>query len=159
MLCSTSRMRIPDARIDIAVVAHRHFEIEPIVRRIADRLARVEGAARGASDIAAGAECARQSRRQIAGGDGAVLERGGAVVNRDQLGEAAAHGLEQLANAAAPPGARSSATPPGTMRSIIKRWPKQACAARRVRSRNMPHCDMQISENEASLQIAPISPK
>ena len=30
-----------------------------------------------------------------------------------------------------PPSPRSSVTPPGTMRSIISLWPKQACAARK----------------------------
>ena len=34
----------------------------------------------------------------------------------------------------------SRATPPGTMASIISRWPKQVSAARNVRSRKIPQC-------------------
>ena len=89
----------PHARIDVAVVAHRHLEIELIVRRIGHRFPRIEGAARGAADIAASAEGARQRRRKIAGGHGAVLQRGGVVVDRDQLGELAADCLDQRRNA------------------------------------------------------------
>ena len=55
----------PDPRVDIAVVAHRHLEIELVVGRVADRFARIEGAARGAADIAAGAEGARERRREM----------------------------------------------------------------------------------------------
>src|SRR5262245_30187882 len=87
----------PQPRIDIAVVAYRHLEFELIVWRIPDRLARVEGTARGAADITAGAESARERRREIAGGDGAVLKSGCAVVDFQKLGEAAAHGRDQFA--------------------------------------------------------------
>ena len=130
----------PDPRIDVAVVAHRRLEFELVIGRVANGLARIEGAARGAADIAAGAEGARERRREIAGGDGAVLKGGGVVVDLDHAREAgrapsrSAHGQLSM-----PPSPRSSVTPPGTMRSIISLWPKQACAARSVRSRRMPH--------------------
>ena len=50
----------PDARVDVAFVSHRHVEMKLVVRRIADRPARVEVAAGGAADIAAGTEASRE---------------------------------------------------------------------------------------------------
>src|SRR5689334_11339434 len=41
----------PYPRIDVAVVAHRHLELERIIGGIASRLTHVEGAARGAPHI------------------------------------------------------------------------------------------------------------
>jgi hypothetical protein len=58
--------------------------------------------------------------------------------------------------AAMPAGSRSVATPPGTMRSIIRRWPKPVSAARRTCSRRMPVWAC-ISAKAASLQTAPMS--
>ena len=87
----------PHPRIDVAVVAHRRLEFELVIRRVADRLARIEGAPRGASDIAAGAEGAGERRGEIACGDGAVLEGRGVVVDLDHAREARAHRLEQRA--------------------------------------------------------------
>src|ERR1700756_5632162 len=55
----------PHSGIDVTVVAHRRLELEHVVGRIANGLARIEGAARGASDIPAGAESARERRRKI----------------------------------------------------------------------------------------------
>ena len=55
-------------------------------------------------------------------------------------------------------GWRSSAVPPGTTASIISRCPKQKSAMRNVRSRRMPQRACMIA-NDASLQMAPISPK
>ena len=40
----------------------------------------------------------------------------------------------------------SRATPPGTIASIISRWPKQASAARKTRSRRMPLCACMMRE-------------
>ena len=48
----------PDPRIDVAGIEHRHLEREPVIGRIADGAARIEGAAGGAAHIAAGAELA-----------------------------------------------------------------------------------------------------
>ena len=129
----------PDARIDVALVEHRHLEGELVVGRIGQALPRIEGAARGAADIAAGAELPRQRRREMPVVDGAVLQRGGVVVELDQLGKRAADlGEQRRRSPPTPSAARSRATPPGTMRSIISRWPKQASAARSTRSRSMP---------------------
>src|ERR1041385_8378340 len=74
----------PDARVDIALVENRHLELQRVVGRIARRAARIDGAARGAADIAAGAELPRKLALEDAGGYGAVLQRGGIVVNFDQ---------------------------------------------------------------------------
>ena len=63
---------------------HRHVEGERIVWRIGQGLAGIEGAARRAADESAGAELLRQSRGEEAGPDGAVLKRGGLVVELDQ---------------------------------------------------------------------------
>src|SRR5262245_9307806 len=87
----------PQPCIDVAVIAHRHLEFELTVGRIGDRFPGVEGAARGAADVTPGAESARERRREIAGGDGTVLKSGGAVVDLQELGEAAAHGRYQFA--------------------------------------------------------------
>ena len=52
----------PDAGVDVALGQHRHVEAQRVVRRIARPPPRVEVAAGGAADIAAGAEAARQVR-------------------------------------------------------------------------------------------------
>ena len=85
----------PHAGVDVALLPHRHVEAQVAVGRVARQLAGVEGAPRGAADEAAGAVLAGQLPRQDAGGDGAVLQRGGAVVELDQLGEAAADGADE----------------------------------------------------------------
>ncbi len=63
----------PAGCVDIAGVAHRHFECELVVRRVSGRVARVKGAAGKPSNIAASAKLAWQSAVHDAGGDGAVL--------------------------------------------------------------------------------------
>ena len=85
----------PHAGIDVTLLAHRHLEAQVGVGGIARLLAGIEGAARGAADEAAGSVLACQFRLQNAGGDGAVLHRGGAVVELDQLREAAADGADE----------------------------------------------------------------
>ena len=85
----------PHAGIHVAFLPDSHIEAQVAVRSVARLLAGVEGAARGAADVAAGAVLAGQLPRQDAGGDGAVLQRGGAVVELDQLGEAAADGADE----------------------------------------------------------------
>src|SRR6476619_2418943 len=87
----------PYARVDIAVVADWHLEFELVIRRISHSFPRVEGTARSAADIAAGSEGARQGRCEVAGGDGAVLQRGGVVVDLDHARETATHRLKQRA--------------------------------------------------------------
>ena len=61
-------------------------------------------------------------------------------------------------SASAPIAERSQAVPPGTMQSIISRWPKATAVARSTRSRRMAQCAC-IRPNEASLQMAPTSPR
>ena len=87
-LCSISRMRIQTRALTSPSCEHRHVELQRVVGRIAGRAARVEGAARGAADIAAGAELPRELGLEDAGADGAVLQRGGVVVELDQRGKA-----------------------------------------------------------------------
>jgi hypothetical protein len=101
------RQRLPDLldahphpRVHVALPAHGRLEREPRVGRISRLLACIERAPRGAADEAAGAVLARQLRLENAGGHGAVLQRGGAVIELDQLGKAAAHGSDQGAQAA-----------------------------------------------------------
>ena len=48
-----------------------------------------------------------------------------------------------------PSSSRSAATPPGTMQSIIRRWPKQALAARSTCSRSAPQ--MRVDEREGGV--------
>ena len=48
----------PDAGIDVAVLQNRNLEPQPVVRRVRPIAPRIESAARGAADIAAGAELA-----------------------------------------------------------------------------------------------------
>ena len=90
----------PDARIHVAFLAHRDIEAQFVVRRIADRPARVEVAARGAPDRTAGGEASRQVGRQNAGAHRAVLQRGGRVVEFHQVGEAGPHFADQRADRA-----------------------------------------------------------
>ena len=98
-LCSISLMRIQTRALTSPSVQHRHIEVQPIIRRIADRPARVEIAARCAADIAAGAEAACQFGRQDAGADRAVLQRRGLVVELHQRGKARAYLVDQRADA------------------------------------------------------------
>src|ERR1700682_2208290 len=48
----------PDACIDIARGQHRHLELNLVIGRIGERLARIEGTTAGAADVTAGAELA-----------------------------------------------------------------------------------------------------
>src|SRR5439155_6127656 len=50
----------PEPSVHIAVLAHRHFELQPIVRRIAWRSSRIEGAAGRATDVATTAVLTRE---------------------------------------------------------------------------------------------------
>jgi hypothetical protein len=122
----------PHARVDIAGLEHRDLEVEPIIGRVGKRLARIEGAAAGASDIAAGAELPRQLAAQNAGSVGAVLQRGGIVVKVDELW-----------NSRRP---RQQRRPPGNWRRdhaqtarnhTIHHQPMRNTTARKTRSRRM----------------------
>src|SRR5512137_2224025 len=64
----------PDARIDIALCRGAELEGQVVIRRIADRAARVESAARGAADKSAACVLAGKLRAQEAGRDGSVLQ-------------------------------------------------------------------------------------
>ena len=72
-----------------------------------------------------------------AGADGAVLQRGGVVVEFDQFGKARADIVQHGPDGCRPASSRSRVTPPGTMMSRIRRWPKAASAARKTLSRNI----------------------
>src|SRR5882672_11048745 len=74
------------ARVDVARGPHLEVEIEPIVGRIGEGLARIEGAARGAADEAAGRVLPNELRGDEAGGNGAVLQRRHRIVDPQDLG-------------------------------------------------------------------------
>ena len=78
----------PDARINVALGAYRHFISEFLVRRIAWNPPRVERAARGAANESAGAILARERRIDDAGSNRAVEQGGGVVVKRYEGGDA-----------------------------------------------------------------------
>src|SRR5262249_5418391 len=94
----------PDARIDVAFGEDRYGKVEAVVRRIARSLARVEDAAAGAADKAAGAELLRPFWTDDAGADGAVLQRGSVVVELDQLRQPAADLLQRIPDLRSPIG-------------------------------------------------------
>ena len=112
-------------------IEHRHLEVEPVVGRIGEIAARVEGAARGAADEAAGGVGATSSGVTMPVVHGAVLQRRLVVVDPHDLGERVAELAEQGRGSGRRRRLdRSAATPPGTMRSIIRRWPKQRVGRR-----------------------------
>ena len=78
----------PDPRIDVAGLHHRHLEVERVVGRVPRRATRIERAPGGAADVAAGGELLREGRRQYPGADGPILQRGGVLVEFDELREA-----------------------------------------------------------------------
>ncbi len=149
----------PHPRVDVAVARAPAPRSELVVGRIARGPARIEGAARGAADVAAGAESPRQL-----GASGCRCRRCDPAARRccrrARPARESGAGSRRSARAARrrPSRPRSAATPPGTTRSIISRWPKQASAARSTRSRSTPQWAC-ISAKEASLQMAPMSPK
>ena len=103
-ICSIRRQALldlldadPDARIDVALGQHRHVEVQRVVGRVAGRAPRVEIAARGAADEAAGAEAPRQFGAQHAGADRAILQRRGVVIQLHQRREAQPHFAQQRA--------------------------------------------------------------
>ena len=157
-LCSTSRMRECDAGVDVAFRQHRHAKLNAIVGWISRRLARVESAAAGAPDITAGSELLHEAAMHDASADGAILQRSRIVIKLDKAGNRRRTCLSKSLTDVRKSVRRSAATPPGTTWSIISRCPKQLAAARKTSSRSAPQWAC-ISENEASLQMAPISPK
>ena len=100
----------PDAGIHVAVLEHRHFELQLIVRRIARRASRVEAPSRSPADVASRPELSRQRRRQDSGADRAVLQRSGVVVELDELGKVRANVSDERSRSpVARPPARSQA--------------------------------------------------
>jgi hypothetical protein len=101
---------------------------------------------------------ARQRGVDDAGGGEAVLQAGVLVVEHAQLRQFGADRVHCSTMAARPAASRSTATPPGTMRSIRKRWPK-SCWFRRT------HCSLRAQNwvrpkaKAASLPSAPRSPR
>src|SRR6266508_6706849 len=69
----------PDAGVNVTGLEHGNLEREPIIGRIAGRLARIESTAAGTPDITAGAELPCQVAAKNSSGGRAVL-RGGVVV-------------------------------------------------------------------------------
>ena len=158
-LCSTSRMRTQTRALTSPAVNTGTAKSSSIVGRVAGRFPRIEIATAGASDIAGRCQTAVRVR-----GERFRSRRCGPATRRccrkaRSVAETAAGCAARSSRMrVAPSGRRSLATPPGTTRSIISRWPKQASAARNTCSRKMPQCAC-MSENEASLQMAPMSPK
>ena len=140
--------------------AHRNFERECVVGRIAGAAAHIDGPARCPADEAAAAE-----ERRPSPGEGCRCRpscpaarrycRRGRPTPARRCRISASSRSDVLARRSAE-GRR--ATPPGITRSIISRWPKQRAAVRRTRSRSTPQWAC-ISANAASLQIAPMSPR
>ena len=87
--------------------------------------AQVGGLAAGAAGQAGQAEPGGQLGRHAAGGHEAVLQPGVLVVDLAQRAHLAFDRVALAAHARrACAGGRSTATPPGTTASIMKRWPK-----------------------------------
>ena len=88
----------PHARIDVAFLAHHHFHGRRVVWGIRERHARVERASGCAPDETGRRElrCERGLHHSRAGR--AVLERGGIVVELDQLGKLAAQAPAERAD-------------------------------------------------------------
>ena len=149
----------PDARVDVALRQHRH--LEAAAGRTAD--SRSTGARRNR-----GRRRGRHSRRRRSAAPvrptGCRCRPCGPAATRSCRRAATSGGKRARISSisarirAAPSADRSTATPPGTMQSIIRRWPKQAAAQRSTRSRSMPQCASMML-NDASLQIAPKSPR
>src|SRR5579864_9122088 len=74
----------PNPRVDIALFAYWHREFQLVIRQIGEIAARIKRTARSTADIAACAELACKIGAQNSGSDGAVLERGRVVVERDE---------------------------------------------------------------------------
>ena len=81
--------------VDIAGIQHRHLERQLFIGRVSEIATRIEGAARGAPDIAAGAELARMLALDDSCGDGAILQRSGVVVKIDQARKHLSHFRKQ----------------------------------------------------------------
>ena len=77
----------PDARVDIASVEHRHIEAERVVGRIGRSGGRRSSGRRRVRHSRPRANCRGKRGRSDAGSDGAVLQRGGAVIEVDQRAE------------------------------------------------------------------------
>src|SRR5579859_4531449 len=74
----------PNACIDVALVQYWHFKVQIIIGWIGKGSPRIECAARGSPDIAAGGILSGQCGFEDAGIDGAVLQRSGVVVEFDE---------------------------------------------------------------------------
>ena len=140
----------PDAGVDVALRQHRHR------RRRARRRAGSPASRRASNSRPEArptkppaANCRGQLGRQDAGADRAVLQRGGVLVELDQRREIAADRATEPADAAAPPASRSTATPPGTTRSIISRWPKAAPAP--AQHLLAQHAAMRVHQGEGGI--------
>src|SRR4029077_15088154 len=78
----------PDPRIHVALAEHGHVELERIVGGIARRLARVEGAARSATNESTACILPHQILPHDPRADGSVLQRCGLVVEFGKLRQA-----------------------------------------------------------------------
>ena len=116
----------PDARIDVALGQHRHFEAQ--LRHMADSRSTCAHRSRGPKR-------GRHSRRRRSGAQdrrtGCRCPRCDPAATRSRRRAPPAQESARVSHRSArgwphaPSAGRSTATPPGTMQSIIRRWPKQ----------------------------------
>ena len=152
-------MRIQTRALTSPSCQHRHIEAQLVIRRIADRPARIEVASRRAADIAAGAEAARQfgaTGCRCPPCDPAATRscrRAPPAPESARESRRSARGCAQRHRQADRPRRRPARCSPssGDGRS-------SAAAQRSTRSRSMPQCASMML-NDASLQIAPKSPR
>ncbi len=149
----------PDPGVHVAVAAQRHLE--------AQACRRAHSAGRGGCRNR-GPRRGRHSRRRrsVRQGPGRAVRstrsgraaRGCCRRDPTRTGKRARSSLDQPMQGRSPAASRSTLTPPGTIRSRMKRWPKRGLAARSTCSRSTLVWASIIAK-AASLQIAPISPR
>ena len=64
----------PDACVDITFIQNRDLEAQPVIGRIGEGPARIEGSAGRAADVTSGGILPGQRRHEHAGIDGAILQ-------------------------------------------------------------------------------------
>ena len=137
-LCSISRMRTQTRASTSPVGQHRHLEARVRIRRIGQIAPRVEicGRRRGRHNRR------RPMRHQFAGRQCRSCRCDPAATacrrRAARFRQTAARSPRSSARMPRGRPATSSSTPPGTMRSIIRRWPKARSVAASTRSRKMP---------------------
>ena len=92
----------PDAGVHVTLVEHRYLEAQIVIRGISRSPAGIEGAPGCAPHIASRGVLPCQRRRDDAGADGAILKRGGVVVEFDKCGKANMDIVERRTDARSP---------------------------------------------------------